>query len=275
MRRDYFTCVFLSYICVALLYVCFVPLYFTYNGVVLREFSVFVKAMSIIYTLLVLFALPIIAAIKKKFWMMLGSAFYGLLAYLPLWFMPSLLVSMSGSKANIGAVIVGYFWEAVYGMVNAPFAALSGLLGSNTAKGMSLMIMPFSIATYAIVKLFRFYRDAYNDQMLSTSAVVDSTVSGGDSDSRQVREVRVPEALGTVILAPTTSPTVAPTVAPATSPTASSTTSPAIETDSIPIASEPVEQTAIPSNEVNSDTIVLDAPVKPASPIDDDGVIHL
>ena len=133
------------------------------------------------------------------------------------------------------------------------------------------MIMPFSIATYAIVKLFRFYRDAYNDQMLSTSAVVDSTVSGGDSDSRQVREVRVPEALGTVIFAPTTSPT----VAPATSPTASSTTSPAIETDSIPIASEPVEQTAIPSNEVNSDTIVLDAPVKPASPIDDDGVIHL
>ena len=89
MRRDYFTCVFLGLIAGALTFVCFSPLYFTYDAVIPRNFSLFERFMSVLYTLFFVFFLPFFAAFKKKEWVNWGLAAYGLMAYLPLWFYPA------------------------------------------------------------------------------------------------------------------------------------------------------------------------------------------
>ena len=85
MRRDYFTCVFLGLIAGALTFVCFKPLYFTWNQIIPRDFTLFERLMSVLYTLFFLFFLPFFAAFKKKEWINWGLAAYGLLATAQAW----------------------------------------------------------------------------------------------------------------------------------------------------------------------------------------------
>lgn len=259
MRRDYFTCVFLLYICVALLYVCFAPLYFTYESVVVRSFGLFEKIMSFIYALSALLVIPTIAAIKKKFWITLGAACYGIIAFLPVWIMPSLVDKLSGENASTVAVIFGYFWEAVYGMVNAPFAALSELVGDGFSSKLSLGILPMSIIIYIVVQLYRFYRDAYIAERLDPASVVDTTVNAGkEADDHKVRKVHIPEMLGTVISAPVVPTSTAPVpvapVAPAT-----------------PVPAVPTQAKTLPESNQSADKTTN----APQSPYDENGVIHL
>ncbi len=201
MRRDYFTCVFLLFVMTSLLFVCFSPLYYTYDGIVARDIGIFERITSLLFSLIVLFVVPIFAAVRKKFWITAGAATYGLLAYIPSMFMPSAAL-LSGNDASMLSLINAFILKAIYRMVNAPFAGVSKLIGGSASK-LSKWILPLSLGIYVTVQLYRFYRDAYTAEQLDPSSVVDvprktNEPAGG------VRTVKVPEVLGTVISAPQT-----------------------------------------------------------------------
>ena len=200
MRRDYFTCVFLLCICAALFFVCFEPLYYTYGLIVPREFSTAETVFSWVYTGAVFVVIPLYSAFRKRAWMAIGLASYGLLACLPTWILPGLADKVSGNDAGILDVGLNFILRCIYAMVNAPFASLSEPLGDDTASKLSLRILPVILIVYAVFQIFRFYRDAYLAERLDPTYGTDNAQA--QSDPRKVRDAHIPDILGTVISAP-------------------------------------------------------------------------
>ena len=120
MRRDYFLCVFLACVCASLFFVCFVPNYFTYNEIVVREFGLFERIMSALYAVVVLLAIPVYAAYRKKLWITIGLASYGILALVPEWILPRFQEQIENDEAGVGVVAVDFIFKFIYGMVKAP-----------------------------------------------------------------------------------------------------------------------------------------------------------
>ena len=225
MRRDYFTCVFLGCIAASLFFVWLLPLYFTYGLVIPREFGTLETVAGFAFAAVVLIVIPVYAAWAKKLWITLGLAFYGIVPYLPIWFLPKITEKITTGNASVVSSLTGFLLKSIYGMVNAPFAPLSRYLGDEKASDLSLWILPVSLAVYMFFQLFRFYRDAYVAEQLDPQSVVDSTAKENtrqeDGPGRKAREAKVPEVLGTVISAPVTpkSPAKpAPSEAPAKQP---------------------------------------------------------
>ncbi|SCW55606.1 hypothetical protein SAMN02910456_01828 [Ruminococcaceae bacterium YRB3002] len=194
MRRDYFTCVFLACIAGALCFVCFEPLYFKYSGIAIREFSMFEVVMSVLYTVFFLIVIPFYSGLKRKYWIAVGLACYGVLAFIPKLFYPSEAL-LSGSGASIIHVIWALILRGIYGMVNAPFAALSSIAGDGFASAMSYLILPMSVLIPFMIKAYRFYRDAYVAEQLSPAPAA-------PAEKKAPREKHKPEVLGTIISAP-------------------------------------------------------------------------
>ena len=197
MRRDYFTCVFLGLIAGALAFVFFSPLYFTYEGIVPRDFTIFERCMSFLYAVFFVLFLPCYAAFKKKEWVNWGLAAYGLLIYLPLWFYPTekLATEDPGLLTKLGALCL----RTIYNVMEAPFAALSKLLGNNAAPKVVYWILPLAIFWPIIFRIVRFYRLAYLSEQLNPMTPDQA------APSKKVPETRSkPEVLGTVISAPVT-----------------------------------------------------------------------
>lgn len=201
MRRDYFTCVFLALIAGALTFVCFKPLYFTYDAIILREFSIIERLSSVAYMLFFLIFLPCFSAYKKKEWINWGLGAYGLLAYLPLWFYPAqevLQAEDTGLATKAGALCL----RAIYAVVQAPFAALSQLFGDSAASKVVYWLFPVAVAWPVIFRIIRFYRRAYLSEQLNpmpTDHAAPATTAPEAPDK--------PEVLGTVITAPVTAQT--------------------------------------------------------------------
>lgn len=219
MRRDYFSCMFLLCICVSLFFVCFAPLYFTYNSIVVREFGLFERIMSVLFAVFVLLVVPIYSAYKKKFWIMAGLAFYGFFTLLPGMFLPGLV-----DKNGLINEIARFVWTFIYTMTRAPFAALSVAIGDAKARGLTNWILPVSLGCYALCQIFRYYRDAYVAEQLDPKTIMDTTAAENkkhvDPEAAK-REAPKPEILGTVIIspnAPAASNATAPVVTPANAP---------------------------------------------------------
>lgn len=155
--------------------------------------------MSITVAVSLLIVIPVAAAIKRKFWITLGLSFYGILAYIPGFILPGMTDKISGSGARLTSVIYASCLKGLYGVVNAPFASLSKLLGDNMALSLSKRIMPFALLSYAIVQLYRFYRDAYIRDKLSAKQV-DPSIERGEPT--RAAEPEDKDVLGTVVLAP-------------------------------------------------------------------------
>lgn len=206
MRRDYFICVFLLYVALSLLFLCFVPAYFTYNGAVqiavVRDFSLIEKFAGIFYAFLTLIVVPIYAGVKKRFWITLGASVYGFLAYIPGIFMPHLATALAGSEVSIATSLKAFSLRMIYNMVNAPFGSLSALFGNKFAASLSKAILPVTLIVYALIQLFRFYRDAYVAEQLNPSASMDSTKKVKMDAKGEPQKKGEPEVLGTVITAP-------------------------------------------------------------------------
>lgn len=210
MRRDYFICVFLLCICVSLFYVCFLPLYFIYGEIVPREFGPVETVFSWIFLVLVFLVLPVFAAYKKKFWMSAGLAAYGVLASIPVWILPGMADKLSGDDASIVSVVWAFLLKAIYGMVEAPFAPVTTVLGDSFVEALPRMIMPVALILYVGCQLFRFYRDAYRQEQLDPMKALDKTSIENNTTgigSKSVRKASMPEVLGTVITAPAPAPT--------------------------------------------------------------------
>lgn len=206
MRRDYFTCVFLLCICISLFYVCFLPLYFVYGGTIPRAFSWFEILMSWIYLLLVFILLPAYAAKKKKFWITAGLACYGILASIPVWNMPSIMEKLSGEDASLLASLWAYVLRFIYGMVEAPFAAITPVFGNNFVEPLPRRIMPVVLIIYFGTQIYRFYHKAYVAEQLDPLKALDVTSKENNEKikgaANNVRQPVMQEVIGTVISTP-------------------------------------------------------------------------
>ena len=199
MRRDYFTCVFLGLIAGALLFVWARPLYFTYDAIIPRNFSLFERFMSVLYTLFFVFFLPLFAAFRKKEWVNWGLAAYGLMAYLPLWFYPAQEL-IKGDSAKLSSMLGALTLRTIYNVMQAPFAALSKLIGDSAASKVVYWILPVAIAWPVIFRIIRFYRIAYLSEQLNPMTTSHSAPTKSKAPEK-------PEVLGTVITAPVTAQT--------------------------------------------------------------------
>lgn len=280
MRRDYFTCVFLALIAGALAFLCFCPVYFDYLGIIPRDFGLFETILSWTYAVFFLLALPLYAGYARKYWISVGLACYGFLAYVPAILYPA-EEKLVGENADLISVGTAAFLRGIYCMVNAPFAAISDVMGSEKALVLSKLILPVAIAIPLLIKLIRFYRNAYAQERLDPAAVMSQEVK------TKTRKPAKPEVLGTVITAPVNAASpeevskkateqavkaqsetvVAPPVRPEVSapPVKPEVSAPPVK----PEVSAPPKKERV---EAPEEKILLDAP---KSPYDDDGVIRL
>ncbi|MBE7069207.1 MAG: hypothetical protein E7386_01765 [Ruminococcaceae bacterium] len=196
MRRDYFTCVFLGLIAGALMFVCFAPLYFVYGGTVPRDFGLFERLMSLLYALFFVFFLPFFAAFRDKVWVNWGLAAYGVLIYLPKFFYPAEAL-ISGNDPKFTKMLLAVLLRGIYGMMQAPFAALSPLVGDKAASALVYWILPMALIWPFVMKIFRFYRRAYLSEQLNPMPKVKPAVT-----TAHTGPAVKPEVLGTVITAP-------------------------------------------------------------------------
>jgi len=196
LRRDYFTCVFLGLIAGALMFVCFAPLYFVYGSVVPRDFSLFERLMSLLYAVFFVFFLPFFAAFRSKVWINWGLAAYGVLIYLPKFFYPAEAV-LTAEDPSFTKMLLAICLRGIYGMMQAPFAALSTLIGDKAASALVYWILPLALFWPFIMKVIRFYRRAYLSEQLNPRPKV-KPVAAAAHTGPAVK----PEVLGTVITAP-------------------------------------------------------------------------
>lgn len=178
------------------MFVCFKPLYFVYGDIVPRDFSLFERLMSLLYALFFVFFLPFFAAFRSKVWINWGLAAYGVLIYLPKYLYPAEAV-LTADDPSFTKMILAICLRGIYGMMQAPFAALSTLLGDKAASAMVYWILPLALFWPFVMKVFRFYRRAYLSEQLNPMPKVKPVAAAAHSGPAVK-----PEVLGTVITAP-------------------------------------------------------------------------
>lgn len=178
------------------MFVCFAPLYFVYGGTVPRDFGLFERLMSLLYALFFVFFLPFFAAFRDKVWVNWGLAAYGVLIYLPKFFYPAEAL-ISGNDPKFTKMLLAVLLRGIYGMMQAPFAALSPLVGDKAASALVYWILPMALIWPFVMKIFRFYRRAYLSEQLNPMPKVKPAVT-----TAHTGPAVKPEVLGTVITAP-------------------------------------------------------------------------
>ena len=178
------------------MFVCFAPLYFVYGSVVPRDFSLFERLMSLLYAVFFVFFLPFFAAFRSKVGSNWGLASYGVLIYLPKFFYPAEAV-LTAEDPSFTKMLLAICLRGIYGMMQAPFAALSTLIGDKSASALVYWILPLSLFWPFIMKVIRFYRRAYLSEQLNPMPKV-KPVAAAAHTGPAVK----PEVLGTVITAP-------------------------------------------------------------------------
>ena len=178
------------------MFVCFAPLYFVYGSVVPRDFSLFERLMSLLYALFFVFFLPFFAALRSKVWINWGLAAYGILIYLPKYLYPAEAV-LTADDPSFTKMLLAICLRGIYGMMQAPFAALSTLIGDKAASALVYWILPLALFWPFVMKVFRFYRRAYLSEQLNPMPKV-KPVAAAAHTGPAVK----PEVLGTVITAP-------------------------------------------------------------------------
>ena len=178
------------------MFVCFAPLYFVYGGTVPRDFSLFERLMSLLYAFFFIVFLPFFASFRTKVWVNWGLAAYGVLIYLPKFFYPAESL-ITGDDAKLTKLLLAVLLRGIYGMMQAPFAALSPLIGDKAASALVYWILPTALFWPLVMKIFRFYRRAYLSEQLNPMPKVKPAVT-----TAHTGPAVKPEVLGTVISAP-------------------------------------------------------------------------
>ena len=178
------------------MFVCFAPLYFVYGGTVPRDFSLFERLMSLLYAVFFIVFLPFFASFRTKVWVNWGLAAYGVLIYLPKFFYPAESL-ITGDDAKLTKLLLAVLLRGIYGMMQAPFAALSPLIGDKAASALVYWILPTALFWPFVMKIFRFYRRAYLSEQLNPMPKVKPAVT-----TAHTGPAVKPEVLGTVISAP-------------------------------------------------------------------------
>ena len=232
------------------MFVCFAPLYFTYSAVIPRDFSLFERMMSLLYAVFFVFFLPFFAALRSKVWINWGLAAYGVLIYLPVYLYPAEEL-ISGNDPSVTRMILAVFLRGIYGMMQAPFAALSSLIGDKAASSLVYWILPTALVWPFVFKVLRFYKRAYLSEQLNPMPKVKPAPAVAHSGPAVK-----PEVLGTVI----TAPVVAASPDEVTGKAALSQRSAAEKENKIPAPEAPAPA-AVPATEASaSEAIPLAAP---------------
>ncbi len=160
MKRDIIGDIFLGGVLLSLLFLFSFPAYFCYTRNVPRDIFLFERIMSVCF-LLGLVMSVIWACWKKKVWVMLGICSFGLLAYLPKWFLPKIELRLSKPGKNIIDTLLSTFFNRIYELVHAPFTGLIGMCSEKQAEKLPYLILPVVIIAYLISQIVRFYHNAY------------------------------------------------------------------------------------------------------------------
>ena len=160
MKRDIIGDIFLGGVLLSLLFLFSYPAYFCYTANVPREISLSETIMSLCFV-----AALILTCIwfcwKKKVWVMLGVASFGLLAYIPKWFLPKVNLNIVMNGKSLLDSILSMALNRIYELTHAPFAGLIGIVPEKTADGLTYTILPIAVISYILAQIVRFYHNAY------------------------------------------------------------------------------------------------------------------
>lgn len=160
MKRDIIGDIFLGGVFLSLLFLFSFPAYFRYTLNVPRDIYLFERIMSVCFLLGLIMA-AIWACWKKKVWVMLGISAFGLLAYVPKWFLPKIDARLSKPGKNILDTLLSSFLNRIYEMVHAPFTGLIGMCSEKQAEKLPYLILPIVVIAYILSQIVRFYHNAY------------------------------------------------------------------------------------------------------------------
>ncbi|MBR5936794.1 MAG: hypothetical protein IKZ90_00805 [Clostridiales bacterium] len=201
MKRDIIGDIFLGGVLLSLLFLFSFPAYFCYTANVPREISLPETIMSLCFV-----AALILTCIwfcwKKKVWVMLGVASFGLLAYIPKWFLPKVNLNIVMNGKSLVDSILSMALNRIYELTHAPFAGLIGIVPEKTADGLTYTILPIAVISYILAQIVRFYHNAY---------VTEKKQIHDFAHFRKINEVRAPSfspelesegpsPLGTIVL---------------------------------------------------------------------------
>ena len=174
MKKDKALNVFLLFILIALIFVGFFPIYFSPDKTWTRTVSVPERLLSMLFVLLWA-ALCVYSSWKKRFPLFMGGVLYSVLAYLPGLFLPGLGASVLKDPGIVNSTFK-FLFEKLYELVNAPFTGISILFHGSFSSGLSKILLPVLLLSYAGAQLFRFYRNAYFAEQLH----LEDTISYGN-----------------------------------------------------------------------------------------------
>ncbi len=160
MKRDIIGDIFLGGVLVGLLFLFSFPAYFCYTKNVPRDIFLFERLMSVCFLLGLIMAV-IWTCWKKKVWVMLGICTFGLLAYIPKWFLPGIEARAGKPGKNIVDSLLSTFFNRIYELTHAPFTGLIGMCSEKQAEKLPYLILPVVIIAYVMSQIVRFYHNAY------------------------------------------------------------------------------------------------------------------
>ena len=166
MRREKAINVFLFFFLQAMLFVCFFPVYFSIDKIHMRTVTLPERLLSLLFVLFWI-SLCVYSAWKKRLSLLVGGVLYSVMAYLPGWFLPHLVLAAGSiKKQGLVAGLLETVFEKMYELVNAPLAGVSLLVSGKASTSLSRWLLPVLLLSYAGTHVFHFYRNAYLAEQL-------------------------------------------------------------------------------------------------------------
>ncbi|MBO4651322.1 MAG: hypothetical protein IK109_03165 [Clostridiales bacterium] len=160
MKRDIIGDIFLGGVLLSLLFLFSFPAYFCYTANVPRDISLAERVMSVCFVLGVTLTI-IWSCWKKKVWVMLGICAFGLLAYMPKWFLPKVDARIAKNGKNLLDSFFSMILSRIHELVHAPFTGLLGMMSEKTVEKLPYLILPIAAIAYICSQIVVFYHDAY------------------------------------------------------------------------------------------------------------------
>ncbi|MBO4928744.1 MAG: hypothetical protein J5379_10940 [Clostridiales bacterium] len=200
MKRDIIGDIFLGGVLLSLLFLFSFPAYFCFSENVPRAISLNERLMSIFFVMGFIMTC-IWFCWKKKVWVMAGVASFGLLAYIPKWFLPKVNMRIILNGRSIVDSILSMILNRIYELTHAPFTGLLGMVPEKTVEKLPYVMLPLVIISYIVSQIIRFYHNAYvteKKQMHDFAHYRKNVVRAPKMPAGFEREA--PSPLGTVVL---------------------------------------------------------------------------
>jgi len=160
MKRDIIGDIFLGGVLLSLFFLFSFPVYFSYTGVHVRPVELTERLMSVFFVMAWILTI-IWACWKKKVWVIIGSSVFGILAFLPKWFLPSVEEHLSKNGSDLLWSFFSMVLNRIYELVHAPFAGVIWCVGEKQAMHLPEKLLPVCVISYIATNIFRYYQNAF------------------------------------------------------------------------------------------------------------------